>query len=184
MKTIKKLMMLLVAVFSLMTFSACDSDTTTRWELEGVWTGDFAMQLYLGGHYSKEAYKTTLYLYDNREGKQVDFYRIGNTSTIDTNYFTWDVRGGRIIMNYDDGTMRGQTVTISSYTLYNGYWEGIVEGHNFRMTLEQYQMHCNLYREHIESIRKEFGAFSQIIGNRFGYSLNIRLDSFCLSSNE
>lgn len=35
------------------------------------------------------------------------------------------------------------------------------EGHNFRMTLEQYQMHCNLYREHIESIRKEFGAFSQ-----------------------
>ena len=74
MKTIKKLMMLLVAVFSLMTFSACDSDTTTRWELEGVWTGDFAMQLYLGGHYSKEAYKTTLYLYDNREGKQVDFY--------------------------------------------------------------------------------------------------------------
>ena len=136
MKTIKKLMMLLVAVFSLMTFSACDSDTTTRWELEGVWTGDFAMQLYLGGHYSKEAYKTTLYLYDNREGKQVDFYRIGNTSTIDTNYFTWDVRGGRIIMNYDDGTMRGQTVTISSYTLYNGYWEGIVEGHNFRMYKE------------------------------------------------
>ena len=137
MKTIKKLMMLLVAVFSLMTFSACDSDTTTRWELEGVWTGDFAMQLYVADKYNhygytEEAYMTTLYLYDNREGKQVDYYKIGNTSTFDTNYFTWDVRGGRIIMNYDDGTMCGQTVTISSYTLYNGFWEGIVEDHNNR----------------------------------------------------
>ena len=139
MKTIKKLMMLLVAVFSLMTFSACDSDTTTRWELEGVWTGDFAMKLYVADKYNhygytEEAYKTTLYLYDNREGKQVDYYKSSTIPYI--NYFTWDVRGGRIIMNYDDGTMRGQTVTISSYTLHNGYWEGIVEGYNFKMYKE------------------------------------------------
>ncbi len=139
MKTIKKLMMLLVAVFSLMTFSACDSDTTTRWELEGVWTGDFAMQLYVADKYNhygytKEAYNTTLYLYDNREGKQVDYYRTGKPT--DTNYFTWDVRGGRIIMNYYDGTMRGQTVEISSYTLYNGRWEGYVQGYKFEMYKE------------------------------------------------
>lgn len=133
--------MLLVAVFSLMTFSACDSDTTTRWELEGVWTGDFAMQLYVADKYNHYGYtekadKTTLYLYDNREGKQVDYYSTGNTLTIDTNYFTWDVRGGRIIMNYDDGTMRGQTVTIDSYTLNNGYWKGFVQGYKFEMYKE------------------------------------------------
>lgn len=127
--------MLLVAVFSLMTFSACDSDTTTRWELEGEWWGDFAMYLSIGNH-SQKAWETHIYFYNNREGMQVDYYGNKNTSTIDTNYFTWDVRGGNIIMNYDEGTMRGQTVRISSYTLYNGYWEGIVEGHNFRMYKE------------------------------------------------
>ena len=133
--------MLLVAVFSLMTFSACDSDTTTRWELEGVWTGNFAMKLYVADKYdhygyTKEAYQTTLYLYDNREGKQDDYYRTGNTSTIDTNYFTWDVIGGSIIMNYYEGTMRGQTVEISSYSLYNGQWKGYVQGYEFEMYKE------------------------------------------------
>lgn len=137
MKTIKKLMMLLVAVFSLMTFSACDSDTTTRWELEGVWHGDFAMQLYLGGHYSKEADKTTIYFYSNRTGRQVDFYRNGSMSITDENNFTWDVKNGNITMAYDyNGTMNGQVITIYNYTLYDGYWEGKVEGQRFRMYKE------------------------------------------------
>ena len=128
--------MLLVAAFSLMTFSACDSDTTTRWELEGVWYGDFAMYLNVGYH-SQKAYKTTLYFDSNREGKQVDQYPGGY---VDYNYFRWDVRGGKIIMDYyddyDNGLMAGQHVTIDSYTLYDGYWEGTVQGHLFKMYKE------------------------------------------------
>lgn len=132
MKTIKKLMMLLVAVFSLMTFSACDSDTTTRWELEGVWTGKFAMYLNVGYH-SYKADNTTLYFDSDRKGTQVDQYPGGY---VDYNYFRWDVRGGNIIMDYYDdnnGLMAGQHVTIYSYTLYDDHWEGTVQGQPFTM---------------------------------------------------
>lgn len=41
------------------------------------------------------------------------------------------------------------------------YYFTPAEGHDFRMTLDQYQEHCSLYQQHIEDIHKQYGAFSQ-----------------------
>ncbi len=124
--------MLLVAVFSLMTFSACDSDTTTRWELEGEWWGNFAMYLSIGRKDLK-AKETYIFFDKNRTGSQTDYYEDGLTVT---NLFTWNVIDGTIKMHYTSGIMCGQKVEISNYALHNRFWTGIVEGHDFRMYKE------------------------------------------------
>ena len=41
------------------------------------------------------------------------------------------------------------------------YYYSPAEGHDFKMTFDQYQMHCLIYQQHIEEINKKFNVFLQ-----------------------
>ena len=41
------------------------------------------------------------------------------------------------------------------------YYYSPAGGHDFKMTLDEYQIHCIIYQQHIEEIHKHFNVFSQ-----------------------
>lgn len=129
-------MMLLMAATVLSLTSCQDDDVDQAYDMNGIWQGTIVGEYYTDryGHIERE----------NRWDTEIQFVQDGNFSRggygveVDYSYysnrayrskFVWEVRNGRILLEYDDG----YSVVIRDYELYT-----VGSGMRFRGYFDDY----------------------------------------------
>lgn len=131
------LMMALLAVLTMSTFTSCDKDTRLAMDLNGVWAGTII------GDYYYDRYGLVEDIYDT----EICFYQDGDFSKGGTGYqidrnqdtrqytrfnFEWRVRDSKIHIRYNDG----YEIVIRDYDIYDvgktmhfrGYFDDAYDG--------------------------------------------------------
>ena len=128
--------MVVVLVASASLASCTDDDSEQAYDMNGIWEGTIT------GNYDADRYHG-----DNQWDTEIqfvqdgDFARGGYGTEVDYNYstrqvvrsnFNWEVRNGRILMDYDDG----YRIVIRDYELYS-----VGRGQRFRGYFEDWDTH-------------------------------------------
>lgn len=113
----------IVAMLS-MTLSSCNDDNNIADTLNGIWEGEVSQSWswrwddYTVYQYVEMEFITDPYRYAKGYGYEYDYYR--NSRYYEKCRFYFEVRNGRIYLDYDDGAR----VCISNYRLTNYRFEG------------------------------------------------------------
>ena len=116
------LVMALMVVLTMTTFSSCDKDTRLAMDLNGIWSGTIVGDYYVdrySGVVREDVYDTEICFYQDG-----DFSKGGTGYQIDRNRdtrqytrfnFDWTVRNQRIYIRYNDG----YEIVIRDYDIYD-----------------------------------------------------------------
>lgn len=142
MRTILHKISLLMSLVVISILTSCDSDTEKSMVLAGQWQGDFGMYYTYttntGRTYEFNSYDTDIVFYPDHEyasygyGKQVDYYDYGPYE-YEYHYFLWEVRYGKIYIEYPSDPNLNTVIT--QYHLTNNIFSGYFNGSStmFRM---------------------------------------------------
>lgn len=128
-------MVLLTAVVAVSMTSCMDEDVDQAYDMNGIWQGTIQGNYYSDRYYSRDnSWDTEIQFVQDGDfsnggyGVEIDYsYNTGRSYRSD---FYWEVRNGRIIIDYDDG----YTVSIRDYDLYS-----VGNGMRFRGYLDDYR---------------------------------------------
>ncbi len=133
-KTFYGRIMMMVMAFAALSLTACDDDDVDQaYDMNGIWQGTIE-----GGFYDYRFGTAAGWDTEIQFVQRGDFSRGGEglerdysvrTGRVVTSYFDWEVRNGKILMEYEDGLR----VIIRDYELYSGR-----SGARFRGYFENY----------------------------------------------
>ena len=154
----KKFLTFLFLAVTAMTFVSCDDDKIAA-TLDGVWEGQVSLGRWNSYQYVDIEFYKNPYRYAQGDGIEYDYTgydRHGNCYYY-VSRFVYEVRNGRIYMDYDDGTR----VVISSYSLsgtrfsgtFNDYYSGsyLADFDLYRVDGYYYNTHTGNWRARVRS---------------------------------
>ncbi len=133
MKTVKHYLFIVVALITMISFSSCESDEETGFDLSGVdgvtWYGDMGANDYEG--YPLESYITF------RSGSRPDhgigteelYYAVPPYEYYETYKFDWVIEDGRLYIDYDNG----QSIVINYPHISGRYFYGTIGNFEFQL---------------------------------------------------
>ena len=118
-KTFYGRIMMMVMAFAVLSLTACDDDDVDQaYDMNGIWQGTIEGNYYQDRFGFGDSWDTEIQFVQRGDfsrggdGVERDYsYRTGRTYL---SYFDWEVRNGKILMEYDDGFR----VIIRDYELY------------------------------------------------------------------
>ena len=118
-KTARMIPTLIAALLTVLTLAGCDNDDIDQaYDLNGYWQGSIDGNYYYDRYGSNESWDTEIWFVQDGDfsnggyGREIDYNRAtGRAYDVD---FDWEVRNGRILIDYYDG----YRIIIRDYELY------------------------------------------------------------------